>query len=241
MKKTLVKSFAGLFVVFMLGIVAFAQTAKRIDFAKEGSNSLVWEEKVGANSSKSFVFAAKKGQKLKLSFIDDTNQGSMDLGKLSVEPNGDGLDMDVEVTKDYTFSVSNNTKKSTSFRISISLENAKNSAKSALAGSNSNSVRVQFAKGATSTSITKDIPANGSIDFLLNVKKGQTMGFTVGYDFKDDDVNYALYEPNSKDVTMSAGPKEPQEFAVKMSGDHRLTVNNTTKKKITITLYVDIQ
>lgn len=101
--------------------------------------------------------------------------------------------------------------------------------------------RIQFAKGETSTSVTKDIPANGSVDFLINVKKGQKMGFTVGYDFKDSDVNYALYEPDTKNVTMSAGPKEPQEFEVKMNGDHRLAVNNTTNKKITITLYLDVE
>lgn len=104
-----------------------------------------------------------------------------------------------------------------------------------------NSVRVQFAKGETSTSVTKDIPAKGSVDFLINVKKGQKMGFTVGYDFNDNDVNYALYEPDTKDVTMSAGPKEPQEFEVKVNGDHRLTVNNTTGKKVTITLYLDVE
>lgn len=113
--------------------------------------------------------------------------------------------------------------------------------KSEPAANSTNSVRVQFAKGETSTSMTKDIPANGSVDFVINVKKGQKMGFTVGYDFNDDDVNYALYEPGTKDVTMAAGPKEPQEFDVKMSGDHRLTVNNTTGKKVTITLYLDVE
>ena len=125
MKNMIVKSFVVTVAVLVLGIVGFAQTPKRIDFKKEGSNALVWEEKVVANKSKSFVFSAKKGQKLKLSFIDDTNEGSMDLGKVSVEPNGDGLDMDIEVTKDYTFTVSNNSNKSTSFRISISLETPK--------------------------------------------------------------------------------------------------------------------
>ena len=115
-----------------------------------------------------------------------------------------------------------------------------NAAKKYDSSNSANGVRVQFAKGETSTSVTKDIPAKGSVDFLINVKKGQKMGFTVGYDFDDNDVNYALYEPDTKDVTMSAGPKEPQEFEVKMNGDHRLTVNNTTGKKVTITLYLDV-
>lgn len=216
---------------------------KRIDFAKEGSNSLVWEEKVAANSNKSFVFYAKKGQKLSLGMIDDTKKGSMDLGKISIEPNSDeNFEMEIEVTKDYTFTVSNNSNKATSFRIFITLENAKGSTNSSTAvSSNPNDVRVQFARGETSTMVTKDISANGSVDFLVNVKKGQKMGFTIGYDFKDSDVYYALYEPNTSDVTMSAGPKAPQEFEIKMSGDHRLTVTNTTKKKITITLYLDVE
>lgn len=121
MKNIIVKSFVVTVAVLVLGIVGFAQTAKRI----VPNTPLVWEEKVAAGKSKSFVFKATKGQKLKLSFVDDTNEGSMDLGKLSVEPNGDGLEMDIEVTKDYTFSVSNNSKKSTSFRIFISLETPK--------------------------------------------------------------------------------------------------------------------
>ena len=120
-------------------------------------------------------------------------------------------------------------------------EEADTAKKTESAPNSGNSVRVQFAKGETSTMVTKDIPAKGSVDFVINVKKGQKMGFTVGYDFIDNDVNFALYEPDTKDVTMSAGPKEPQEFEVKMNGDHRLTVNNTTNKKVTITLYLDVE
>lgn len=120
-------------------------------------------------------------------------------------------------------------------------EEADNTKKTESAPSSANGVRVQFAKGETSTMVTKDIPAKGSVDFLINMKKGQKMGFTVGYDFNDNDVNAALYEPDTKDVTLSSGPKEPQEFEVKMNGDHRLTVNNTTNKKVTITLYLDVE
>ncbi|MBL7818329.1 MAG: hypothetical protein JNL70_25175 [Saprospiraceae bacterium] len=99
------------------------QTPKRIDFKKEKSNSLVWEEKVAAKASKVFVFKATKGQKLTIGFIDDTKQGSMDLGKFSIEPNTDPFQMTIDVTKDYRLSVTNNSDKATSFRISISLEN----------------------------------------------------------------------------------------------------------------------
>lgn len=127
------KNFFSFLAVLLLNVafvtISSAQTPKRIDFAKEGSNSLVWEQKVAANSSKSFVFKATKGQRLTLSFIDDTQKGSMDLGKISIEPNTDPFQMPIEVTKDYLLSVSNHSNKSTSFRISISLENPKPSAK----------------------------------------------------------------------------------------------------------------
>lgn len=106
--------------------------------------------------------------------------------------------------------------------------------------SSGNSVRVQFAKGETSTMLTKDIPANGSVDFLINAQKGQRMEYTVGYDFKDSDIEAFLTEPGLQDISLSSGPKEPQQFDVQKSGDHRLTVNNTTGKKVTITLYLDI-
>lgn len=117
--------FLSLFFV-LIGTFSFGQQkAKRIDFVKEKSSSLVWEEKVAANNSKTFVFYAKKGQKLSVSFIDDTNEGSMDLGKYSVEPNEDPLKMTIEITKDYYLTVSNNSNKTTSFRIFLSLETPK--------------------------------------------------------------------------------------------------------------------
>lgn len=122
MKNLIIKMVVSTMAFFLSSGVVFAQQIERINFAKAGSNALVWEQKVKANSTKEFVFAAKKGQKLKLSFIDDTNQGSMDLGKISVEPNADPLEMTIDVTKDYRLSVSNNGDKPTSFRISISLE-----------------------------------------------------------------------------------------------------------------------
>lgn len=241
MKNIIVKGFIGIFAVLFLGVFVFAQTARRIDLAKDGSNSLVWEERVAANSSKSFVFYAKKGQKLSLSMVDDTNQGSMDLGKISIEPNADPFEMEIEVSKDYTLSVSNNSNKLTSFRIAISLENAVASSSVSNASSiDANQVRVQFAKGETSAMVTKDIPANGVVEFLINAKKGQMLEYTVGYDFKDSDVEAFLSEPGMPDASLSSGPKERQEFTIQKSGDHRLSVNNNTKKKITITLYLDI-
>ncbi|MBS1794405.1 MAG: hypothetical protein JSS81_11155 [Acidobacteria bacterium] len=240
MKNIIAKSFVGTLVVLFCGLAAFAQTPKRIDFAKEGSNSLVWEEKVAANSSKAFVFYAKKGQKLSLSMVDDTNQGSMDLGKISIEPNTDPFEMEIEVSKDYTLTVSNNSNKATSFRIGISLEDAGGPTAPSNASNSGNMIRVQFAKGETSTMLTKDIPANGTINFMINARKGQKMEYTVGYDFSDSDITAYLTEPGAADASLTSGPKEPQEFVVKKTGDHMLSVVNTSKKKVTITLYLDI-
>lgn len=238
MKNILVKSFASVAGVLLLAVVSRGQTSQRIDFAKEGSNSLTWEERVSANSSKSFVFYARKGQKLSLGFIDDTHAGSMDLGKISIEPNAGPFEMEVEVSKDYLLSVSNNTRKPTTFRISISLEDAATASTSSPASSNS--VRVQFARGETSAMITKEIPALSEVDFVINARKGQTLGFTIGYDFRDSDVEGFLTEPGSPDTVIETGPKASNEFLIKKTGDHHLTVRNMSRKKITVTLYVDI-
>ncbi|NBA75538.1 hypothetical protein GOQ04_08275 [Emticicia sp. ODNR4P] len=126
MKNNIFKLATLVLFTFVVAVNAsLAQAPKRIDFAKEGSNSLVWEQKVEANSSKSFVFKATKGQVLTLSFIDDTKKGMMELGKESIEPNADPYQVTISVTKDYTFMVKNNSPKKTSFRIAISLEDPK--------------------------------------------------------------------------------------------------------------------
>lgn len=111
-------------IILLFSLASFAQKAERVDFVKEKSNSLVWEQKVKPHKTKTFVFAAKKGQIVSLGFIDDTNKGAMDFGKVSIEPNSDNIfTQTIEVTKDYRFSVTNNDDKSTSFRIFITLDN----------------------------------------------------------------------------------------------------------------------
>lgn len=244
MKNYIIKIITSVIAILVSSITAFSQTPKRIDFAKERSNALVWEENVKANSSKVFVFAAKKGQKLMLSFVDDTNQGSMDLGKVSIEPNTDPYTQTIEVTKDYRLSVSNNSDKETSFRIAISLEDPKKATpvKPATPQAKTNiSETVRFAKGATSATLTRTIAASGSLDFIINARKGQKMDFTIGYDYNDTDIEGFLTEPGLQDISLTTGPKNPNEFILKRTGNHRLTVKNTTAKKITITLYLEIQ
>lgn len=246
MKNVMTKIVAIAWVLLLSNGITFAQKPERIDFAKAGSNSLVWEQKVKANSSKDFVFYAKKGQKLLLNLIDDTRQGTIDLGKATIiEPNSEGpYETTIEVTKDYMLSVSNNSDKATSFRISISIVNPEKEepTKKTTPQTASNAKEiVRFAKGATSTTLTRTIAASNSIDFIINAKKGQKMDFTIGYDFKDSDVEGFLTEPGLQDITLTTAPKAPNAFEVKKTGNHRLTVNNTTDKKITITLYLDIQ
>lgn len=53
----------------------------------------------------------------------------MDLGKVSIEPNADPYVATIDATKDYRLSVSNNSDKATSFRISIKLEDPKKGGK----------------------------------------------------------------------------------------------------------------
>lgn len=102
-------------------------------------------------------------------------------------------------------------------------------------------IPVQFAKGKSDTYVTKTINPTSSIDFNMYAKKGQTISFTIGYDFKDSDIEGFLKEPTLQDISLTTGPKSPNEFKVNITGNHRLTVHNTTKKKITMTLYVSIE
>lgn len=100
--------------------------------------------------------------------------------------------------------------------------------------------RVKFAKGATDASLTRTIPANGSIDFIINARAGQYMDYTPAYDFKKTDIEAFLTEPNLQDVSQTATIDARNVFKINTGGDHRLTVNNMTKKSVIITLYLSI-
>lgn len=103
-----------------------------------------------------------------------------------------------------------------------------------------NSERLKFAKGATDGSYTRTIPAQGSIDLVVNAKAGQYMEYTVAYDFKRTDIEAFLTEPDLQDVSQTPKIDERNVFAINTSGDHRLTVNNMTRKSVTFTLYLQI-
>lgn len=100
--------------------------------------------------------------------------------------------------------------------------------------------RVKFAGGATDASLTRTIPANGSMDFIINAKARQYMDYTVAYDFKKTDIEAFLTEPHLQDISQTPKIDERNVFRIKTSGDHRLTVNNMTRKNVTITLYLQV-
>lgn len=100
--------------------------------------------------------------------------------------------------------------------------------------------RVKFVKGETNGTFTRTLPANGSMDFIINAKTGQYMDYNVAYDFKKTDIGAFLSEPNLQDVSQTPAIDQRNVFAVNTSGDHRLTVNNMTSKRVTFTLYISI-
>lgn len=100
--------------------------------------------------------------------------------------------------------------------------------------------RIKFAAGVTSGDYTRTIPANGSIDFVINAKARQYMDYTIAYDFKKSDIEASLTEPGLQDVSQMPTIDARNVFKINTSGDHRLTVNNLTRKSITITLYLQI-
>lgn len=100
--------------------------------------------------------------------------------------------------------------------------------------------RVKFDKGSTSGTFTRTIPAQGSMDFVINAKARQYMDYTVAYDFKKTDIEAFLTEPNLQDVSQTPTIDARNVFKINTTGDHRLTVNNMTRKSVTITLYLQI-
>jgi hypothetical protein len=100
---------------------------------------------------------------------------------------------------------------------------------------------VQFAKGKSDAALTRTIGSKSAIDFNIYAKKGQTISFTLGYDFKDSDIEGFLTEPGLQDISLTMGPKNNNEFKVTKTGTHRLTVHNYTNKKTTMTLYIGIE
>lgn len=100
--------------------------------------------------------------------------------------------------------------------------------------------QIRFAAGENSASLTRDVAPNKSHDFIINAKKGQKIGFQIGYEGKASDLEGYLSEPGLQDLALAVPPESRKEFTVKSSGDHRFNVVNNGSKKATFTLYVDI-
>lgn len=103
------------------------------------------------------------------------------------------------------------------------------------------SERLQFVSGKTSGSWTREIPADGAIDFVIGARKGQKIAYTAGYDFGEDEIETTLIGPESQEILWEGGPNKRIEFPVARSGDHHLRVRNTTGRNLTLTLYLEIK
>ena len=102
--------------------------------------------------------------------------------------------------------------------------------------------RVEFAAGKTVTNLTRTIPANGSIDFVFNARSGQRMQYSVMYDNgSDTDIEAFLTEPGSQDISNTSAANENNEFMIKKTGDHRITVNNKTGNKVSVNFGLSIK
>ena len=105
-----------------------------------------------------------------------------------------------------------------------------------------NSEIVEFESGKTVTNLTRTVPANGSIDFVANARSGQRMQYSVIYDGgSDTDVEVFMTEPGAQDITNTSAANENNEFMIKKTGDHRITVNNTTGNKVSVKFGLSIK
>ena len=93
---------------------------------------------------------------------------------------------------------------------------------------------IRFPQGKTRVNLKRTIKANGSIEFTFHAKKGQRVVLSANYDSDDSsDLDVAVTEPDSQDISESGAANEPIEFNINTSGFHSVVVNNTTNRKIT--------
>lgn len=95
---------------------------ERVKFPK-GATETKWAVKLQANGNKTYLIGAAKGQTLKLYFQEPSHNGSVDLGKYSIEEGPkNALVMKLPETKDYILSVSNPTDKPLTFTFYLSIK-----------------------------------------------------------------------------------------------------------------------
>lgn len=100
---------------------------------------------------------------------------------------------------------------------------------------------VKFAKGETSAAVTRSLNAGASLEFSIHAKAGQTMDYSIGYDFNNRDLAAFFTEAGTQDK-IEIEPKKPSnETVLSNSGNHRILVKNKSRKKITFTLYLSIE
>lgn len=99
--------------------------------------------------------------------------------------------------------------------------------------------RITFPKGKTSASRTRTVTADGgSITFIVKARKGQRMHFTVDSDVA---VNIELSEVGKQDFTLRSEPGDPNEFIVKKTNDHYITVTNVGTSNAQIKLNISLK
>jgi hypothetical protein len=97
------------------------------------------------------------------------------------------------------------------------------------------SERLQIAPGKNEVSVKRTVPANGSLDFVFNARSGQMLYFSANYDKgPGTDIELFLTEPGLQDISTQGAANEPFEFRVKKTGDHRVTVQNTSGKSAAV-------
>lgn len=100
---------------------------------------------------------------------------------------------------------------------------------------------VRFARGTSSAAVTRTLAPNASIEFSVNARSGQTMNYTVGYDFASSDLEAYFTEARGQDSIPIEIKSMNNERVLEASGNHRILVKNKTRKRVTFTLYVDVE
>ncbi len=210
----------------------------------EGSDQANVSKTIPANGTMKFTFNGEKGATALVKVTDRTNQLTVVFNEDENQKADTTIALNRDVTRkinktgEYTIEVVNQSAKSVKFDLEVSIKAA---ASTSTNTGSSNEERIEFARGETSGSVTKEIPANGAISFVFNVKKGQKISYTVDYDDKESDLKVYLGEPGDQDSSIPSRAKNPKTFVVKKSGDHRLDVSNTTNTKVLITLFLDVE
>lgn len=98
---------------------------ERIPLSKD-SPAVRWDVKVPANGSKFYQIPVKKGQTITASFLEDSKQGSADLGKYSLEEGmiseGKGVRLKSQENTTHRLSLNNPTAKTLTFTVYVTVE-----------------------------------------------------------------------------------------------------------------------